>query len=1166
MERAYIHTYIRRLPARTKACLARARRLFMPAAAGRIASMAGLFALTLLLAACSSKVNTAGSRFWQKFNTKYNVFYNGKQAYKEGMQAKEKGAQDNYTEVLPLFMVGNEKNAALGKGNFETCIEKMQKAVTLHSIKKKPDMSGNKTLTPAQKLYRQRKEFNPQLKKAWLMMGEAQFQKGEFEEAAATFSYIIRLYAAEPEVAAEARTWLARCYAQIKWYYDAEDVMNRQKRDSLPPRLVSERDATMADLLIRQERFDEAMPYLESTIKHTRSKAQKGRLYFLKAQIEHAIGHDDEAYKSLGKCAKTSPVYLQKFNARIMQTEMLGQDRSKAKGMISRLKRMTHNASNKEYLDQVYYAMGNIYLAQADTASAISAYEKGREKATRSGIEKGVLLLKLGEVYWDQRKFDKAQPCFSECISMLGKDHKRYQEVMKRSKVLDELVPYTSAVYLQDSLQTLARMPEAERNAAIDRVIEALKKKEAEEKKLRRDSAAQARAAANGQEYGRQETTENKRLPGADSGDRSWYFYNPTLVNQGKQDFRKVWGNRKNEDDWRRANHTVIATSEEETEEMADSLAADSLAADSLATDSLATGFASEADSLAADPHNREYYLAQIPFTEEQMAASHDIIKDGLYNAGVIEKDKLDDFPLAEETLGRLVTEYPDASQMEDALYHMFLLYSRWNKPDEADRYRAMLAEKFPDGAMTKMITDPDFELLARYGLQMEDSLYTETYQAYRDRRSSVVNDNYATSTRRFPTGLNRPKFIFVHALNGLGTLSTDSIISELRGLVKDFPKADVAEMAGMIVNGLESGRTIGDGRYDLGSLWDRRAAEGVEGADSLKGKELTAERNVPFSFVLAYPNDSINDDRLLYEVAHFNFTRFMVRGFELTFEKDKRLTQFRVGGFNSYDEALAYARKLYDEAENQEMIKKARAFIISDANLPLLGIVASYDEYQEFYEKHYSPLPLPDNIKTLLNEPKVKTIYEDEVVPKTSAAEDGDDDAAVQDDAMPVEMEDIPVEMEDTPVEEEALPVEEEAVPSKDEPVAKEPQAPVTPTEPAAPEKAEPVKQEEPAKTEEEPAKTEEEPVKTEEQPVKTEEDDVPVEEEGGKEEEEDLPVIEEETTTEEDLPVVEEEDGEEEEEDLPIIEEETTTEEDLPVVEEEEESEDEEEVIIVE
>lgn len=1004
----------------------------------------------LLLASCSTKVNTAGSRFWQSFTTRYNIYYNGNKAFKEGQQAQEKGTKDNFTERIPVFAVADEKNAGIGKSNYETCIEKMQKAVTLRSIKKKPKVKGGKSLSPKQKQYMQRKEFNPFLKRCWMLMGIAQFNMGEFEQAGATFNYICRLYAAEPEVVTEARTWLARCYAQSGWLYDAEDVLARQSRDSIPPRLLPERDATMADVLIRQNKFEEALPYLQSAIKRCSRSAQKARLYMLQGQILHTLGRDAEAYKSFGKCISMSPAYEVQFNARIMQTEVVGTDKRTAAATIKRLKRMAHQESNKEYLDQIYYAMGNVYMVQGDTVSAISAYETGREKATRSGIEKGVLLLRLGEVYWAQHKFDKAQPCFSECISLLGKDHARYQDIMKRSKVLDELVPYTSAVYLQDSLQTLAKLPVSERNAAIDRVIEELKKKEDEERKAKRDSAANARAEANGGGDMMQRPGQNN--PQMPVTERGWYFYNSQLVARGKQDFRQKWGNRKNEDDWRRLNHTVVATNDNDNEGFPTVNGGESGSDSALPTDSTATEASetSKADSLALDPHNREYYLAQIPFTEEQISASNDIIMDGLYNAGVIEKDKLDDFPLAASTLERLVNQYPDCTQLEDALYHLFLLYSRWEKPTQAEHYRQMLAQKFPESPMTRMITDPDFELLARYGMQIEDSLYTETYQAYRNRQQQVVNRNYDTSTRRFPNGLNRPKFIFIHSLANLGTLPTDTIISELRGMLQQYPKADVAEMAGMIVKGLESGRTIGDGTYDLGSLWGRRTAEAEAGAAEVQGKELTANRHVPFIMLLAYPTDSINDDRLLYEVAHFNFTSFMVRGFDLSFEKTKRLTQFRIGGFNSYDEAHAYAQKIYSEPMIHDMLKCGRIFLISEENLPLLGVAVGYDEYQSYFDEHYAPLELPEDVRRMLEEPDVTTIYEDESAGATdnrqlTEEEQGYDDAdyapaeeevipITEEEATPAEKESVPAQEEGVPVEEESTPAEEDSYPAEEE------------------------------------------------------------------------------------------------------------------------------------
>ena len=166
------------------------------------------------------------------------------------------------------------------------------------------------------------------------------------------------------------------------------------------------------------------------------------------------------------------------FHARILQTEALTTS-ANAKSMVKRLKRMAKKDTNKDYQDQIYYAIGNIPLQQNDTLQAIGAYETGREKATQKGPETALLLLRLGGIYWEQRRFDKAQPCYTEAIGLLDKTHDNYKEITRRSKVLDALVPPTTAIHLQDSLQWLASTDEDQRNAAIDRVIEELKKKKA---------------------------------------------------------------------------------------------------------------------------------------------------------------------------------------------------------------------------------------------------------------------------------------------------------------------------------------------------------------------------------------------------------------------------------------------------------------------------------------------------------------------------------------------------------------------------------------------------------------------------------------------------------------------------------------------------------------
>ena len=73
------------------------------------------------------------------------------------------------------------------------------------------------------------------------------------------------------------------------------------------------------------------------------------------------------------------------------------------------------------------------------------------------------------------------------------KENEAYKEAERRSGILTELEPHLSAIKLQDSLQWLAKLPENERNEAIDKVIEALKKQEKEEAR----KAMQAEMAAN---------------------------------------------------------------------------------------------------------------------------------------------------------------------------------------------------------------------------------------------------------------------------------------------------------------------------------------------------------------------------------------------------------------------------------------------------------------------------------------------------------------------------------------------------------------------------------------------------------------------------------------------------------------------------------------------
>ena len=204
----------------------------------------------LTIASCSTKKNTSITRQWHAFTGRYNTYYNGTVAYIDASLEKEKGNKDNFTERIPLYTVGNKASRDLGKANYDVAI----------------------------------KEYNPFIWRAWMLMGRSQFYKGEFEEAAATFSYMSRLYKGQPSIYGKARAWLAKCFIENNFLYDAEDVIRNMQRDSIDWRAQKEWDYTLCDYYLHTEELDKAAEYLRKVIKHEMRSKQRAREYYLLGQ------------------------------------------------------------------------------------------------------------------------------------------------------------------------------------------------------------------------------------------------------------------------------------------------------------------------------------------------------------------------------------------------------------------------------------------------------------------------------------------------------------------------------------------------------------------------------------------------------------------------------------------------------------------------------------------------------------------------------------------------------------------------------------------------------------------------------------------------------------------------------------------------------------------
>lgn len=953
--------------------------------------------LLLLLCGCSTKKNTAGVRFYHATTARFNTFYNGQVAFLQGAEAQYKGHKDDYTRLIPMYPSTAKSSQALGKSNFETAITKCEKAIKVHSIKKRPETKGNKRMSPKEKQYMARKEFNPFLYKAWLLMAESQFRKGDFIECASTCNYIMRLYHNQPEVSNVARALLARCYVALEWPYDAEDVLSKMSRDSLSLQALREKEETQAAYFIETGQYAEAIPLLERSIKHADTKLQRSRLKFLLGQLYYETGNLPMAYKSYGRVIRSNPPYEMAFTARIKQTEAVTGDRSKQ--MIGKLRRMAKSDKNKDYLDQIYYAMGNIYLGAQDTARAIGAYEKGAEESKGNSIAKAVLLLKLSEIYWGRENYIDAARTYQGCLAALSREHEQYDEVKHRSDVLKALEPHLSAIKLQDSLQALAKMDEAGRNAAIDRVIEALKKKEKEEAKKKAAAEAAERENTQGN---KPQTRPAQTNQGATKGE--WYFYNPTTLQQGQKEFQKQWGKRKNEDNWRYSNKEGLPVNPE-AEEKANAEVGDTPPAvevpdpEQLAADSIAKAEALK-DSLENDPHQREYYLKDIPFTEEQLKASNDILAKGLYQAGILEQERLENFPRAKRTLERLLNDFPEHENKDNTFYHLFLLSGRLQEADAADYYRQQLLDSFPESKYALTVGNPNYELLARKGAELEDSVYAAAYDAYTASDYAKVEDAYRWYTENFdPAGKHHARMLFVRAMSNLYAGQRDTFMTTLKEVIKRYPKDQVTELANAITKGLKEGRTLMSERLDENSIWRMRTRE--DGADTTQtAPVLKEERFGSFAFVLAYPTGSLDEDQLVFEMARYNFTNFMVRNFDLELTTRGPLTFMIIKGFQSYDEVHAYAQLLYADEHMAQMVKGIRTMLISEENLQLIGTDFSFDEYKDFQEEKLTPIEVPEDL--ILDEPTDLEIIDPEEMEEETETEEGEEEEEVIEDDFP--------------------------------------------------------------------------------------------------------------------------------------------------------------------
>ncbi len=950
--------------------------------------VAAIVISAVAFSACSLKKNTAASRNYMAFITRYNIYYNGDTHYKETLDEMEKKYEDDYSQQLYMHPVEAKSNskAPQPSGNFDRSIEKAQKAIQLRSIKKRPKKKSGKGKDPKYKEWMKRDEYNPFLHNAWMMMGRSQYHNGDFLGAASTFFYTSKHFGWLPETVTEAKLWQARSYCGLDWLFETETILTRIKPEELTNNTLKELyNFTFADFHLRSKHYEEAIPYLKEAIKHANG-SQKTRLNFLLGQVYTRLGKKKEAYEAYKKAGGASSAsYRTKFNARIKQSEVYSGE--KIEPEVKALKRMTRYDRNAEYLDQIYYAIGNLYLSRKDTLNAIENYKLASEKSKRNGIDKAINQVTLGQLYYERHNYDLAQPCFAEAIPQLPDNYPNYETLKRRSDVLDELAVYAQNVTLQDSLLKLSYMTDQEKAKVIGKIIEELKKKEKEEaENAKREEYLAEQAAKGGGITNSAAAPQQFNL----NTDDSWYFYNTATKNAGKTDFQKRWGSRKLEDDWRRRDKASFSMSELEGEssEETDSVADGNSPADG-EEGKEETPEQKQARERENDPHYPDYYLKQIPSTDAERQTSNDVIQEGLYNMGVILKDKLEDFPAAASEFGRLLSRYPDNVYRLDTYYNLYLMYMRQGDTAQAETYRQLILKDFPESKQGKAMQDSNYIDNLRAMDSQQEVMYKHAYEAYLANRNSEVHNSYNQMLKKFPMSKLMPKFMFLHALAYVTEKNTEEFKNTIKQLLELYPETDITPLATSYMKQLSQGRELkSSGSNTRGMLWDLRLSnDSTATAGPAEPAKFELDPNGEQYIVLLYPTDSVSANLLLYDIARYNFTSFSVRDYELEQMNFGRLGMLIIKGFSNMKELNYYRSKMASDTK-LEIPRQVRPVIITAKNFDLLIKEGrSFEEYFKFVEeKNYReaqenvlPVEVFGDPETLEESKEINEMYKQE-------------------------------------------------------------------------------------------------------------------------------------------------------------------------------------------
>ena len=626
---------------------------------------------------------------------------------------------------------------------------------------------------------------------------------------------------------------------------------------------------------------------------------------------------NDKALEKYKQVNRFNPPYEMAFNAKVSMAEVYESDNASSDDLKKLLNKMLRDSKNKEYKDQIYFALGNIAMEEGLGEEAKEYYRLSVSTSVQNQYQKGFSSLTLARIYYEEPDYILSAAYYDSAVSFLDKEFPGYQGLQSLSASLGRLVFNINSYEMEDSVQMLAGLTEEARFAIIDGIIEQVKKEE-EEKRLAEQQAMQDMAFNQSMMYGNNQTGGSQANQGG-----AWYFYNLNAKSFGQPEFKMKFGERKLEDNWRRKNKQSISTQ--------------------------ASGEAVEGDSIEGgqatpifDNKSREYYLADIPLTDSSMEQSHLRLQDALYNMGLIYKDNLLDYREAITAFEELMSRYPDGTYAPPGLYHLHDLYNSVQDPGRANQYKANLVQRYPDSHYAKLLNNPNYIKELEEAEMRVTRIYEGVFEKYNRKEYAAVITETDSAVAQNPEDPLIPKFKYIKALSVGAMEGKEEMKVELDSLIAQHPGTEESIQAQEIID------------YMFATFPVIKEAEEAKVAEEI----YTVYDSIQEHYFLLALQSGENVNQVSFDLLNYNLDYF--NEYDLNIERlelNDGYNMLVVQRFTNAEAALRYLDVIRQQSgQILEGIpaERYKMMVISLDNFNILASQQAHNPYYLFFRKHY--------------------------------------------------------------------------------------------------------------------------------------------------------------------------------------------------------------------